>query len=77
MATDTRLEISIADNAGIRDAPFVATWKNIFNLIDAAIDYEREACAKKLDALGGKAMEQAAAIVRSNAEITGRQKRSF
>ena len=47
--TDTRLAIAIADEAGIHDAPTIVTWTEIFNLIDAARDYERKACAAVCD----------------------------
>ena len=47
--TDTKLGIAIADEAGIHDAPTVVTWTEIFNLIDAARDYERKACAAVCD----------------------------
>ena len=47
--TDTKLGIAIADEAGIHDAPTVVTWTEIFNLIDAAREYERKACAAVCD----------------------------
>ena len=48
--TDTRLAIAIADEAGIHDAPTIVTWTEIFNLIDAAREYERNRCVKACEA---------------------------